>query len=253
MANSTVLITGASSGIGEACARAFASAGYDLVLTARREDKLKALAQELGARHQVSVEVFALDVRSSRVVHDLVEQNPATFGAVSVLVNNAGLAQGMDTLQDGKPEDWDVMIDTNVKGLLYVTRAVLPRMIKRGEGHVINIGSVAGRWTYPKGNVYAATKAAVRSLTEGMRLDLHGTGVRVTEIEPGMVETEFSQVRFKGDHAKADAVYAGTKPLSASDIADAVLWCAERPKHVNVQEIVIFPTDQSGVGLVKRS
>jgi serine 3-dehydrogenase len=253
MANPTVLITGASAGIGEACAHVFARAGYDLVLTARREDRLKKLAAELGARHQIAIETFGLDVRSAKDVQELVARNPATFGSVSVLVNNAGLAQGFDSLQDGKPEDWDAMIDTNVKGLLYVTRAVLPRMIARGEGHVINIGSVAGRWAYPKGNVYCATKAAVRMLTETMRQDLHGTGVRVTEIEPGMVETDFSRVRFGGDKARAAAVYAGTEPLTADDIADTALWCAQRPKRVNIQEVVIFPTAQSAVGMVSRT
>jgi 3-hydroxy acid dehydrogenase/malonic semialdehyde reductase len=248
----TALITGASSGIGEACARAFARAGFDLVLTARREDKLRALAAELGVRHQISTEVFGLDVRSLSAVRELVAAQPASFAAIDVLVNNAGLAQGFDSLQDGNPEDWDVMIDTNVKGLLYMTRAVLPRMISRGQGHIVNIGSVAGRWAYPKGNVYCATKAAVRMLSEAMRQDLHGTGIRVTEIEPGMVETDFSRVRFAGDEAKASAVYAGTEPLTADDIADAVLWSVQRPKRVNIQEMVIFPTAQSAVGMVKR-
>jgi 3-hydroxy acid dehydrogenase/malonic semialdehyde reductase len=248
----TALITGASSGIGEACARAFARAGFDLVLTARREDKLRALAAELGVRHQISTEVFGLDVRSLSAVRELVAAQPASFAAIDVLVNNAGLAQGFDSLQDGNPEDWDVMIDTNVKGLLYMTRAVLPRMISRGQGHIVNIGSVAGRWAYPKGNVYCATKAAVRMLSEAMRQDLHGTGIRVTEIEPGMVETDFSRVRFAGDEAKASAMYAGTEPLTADDIADAVLWSVQRPKRVNIQEMVIFPTAQSAVGMVKR-
>lgn len=253
MATPTVLITGASSGIGEACARAFARAGFNLVLTARREVKLRALATELGAKHQISTEVFGFDVRSSQAITDLVARYPDTFAAVTVLINNAGLARGFDALQDGNPEDWDAIIDTNVKGLLYVTRALLPRMVARGDGHVVNIGSVAGRWAYPKGNVYCASKAAVRMLSEGMRQDLHGTGVRVTEIEPGMVQTDFSRVRFAGDDAKARAVYAGTEPLTADDIADTVLWCVQRPKRVNIQEVVIFPTAQSAVGMVKRS
>lgn len=246
------LITGASAGIGEACAHAFAAAGYALVLTARRVEKLEALAAELRAKHGVSVDVFGLDVRSREAVDALAVANSTRFGGVDVLVNNAGLARGMESLQEGKPEDWDDMIDTNVKGLLYVTRAVLPAMVARGSGHVINIGSVAGQWVYPKGGVYCATKYAVRALTESLRQDLHGTGIRVTEIAPGMVETDFSKVRFGGDEKRASAVYAGTEPLTPEDIAETVLWCAARPQRVNVQEVTIFPTAQSAVGMVLR-
>jgi 3-hydroxy acid dehydrogenase/malonic semialdehyde reductase len=249
----SVFITGASSGIGEACARAFAAAKYDLVLAARRDEKLQALAQELSSKHRVQVDTFKLDVRSRKAVQELVDGHPRVFGGVDVLINNAGLARGADPLQEGNPEDWDAMIDTNVKGLLYVTRALLPGMIQRGSGHVVNMGSVAGQWVYPKGNVYCATKFAVRALTEGLRQDVHGTGIRVTEISPGMVETDFSRVRFSGDESKAKAVYAGTEPLAAADIAETILWCVQRPKRVNIQELVIFPTAQSAVGMVKRN
>lgn len=248
----SVFITGASSGIGEACARAFAAAGHDLVLAARREERLKALAADLGSRHGVKVHVFALDVRSRKAVDELVTGQTGVFGAVDVLINNAGLAKGREAIQDEKPEDWDVVLDTNVKGLLYVTRALLPGFISRGKGHVINIGSVAGHWTYPGGAVYSASKFAVRALNEAMRLDLAGTGVRVTAISPGMVETEFSMVRFAGDEHKAKAVYQGMKPLSPADIAETVLWCAQRPPHVNVQEVIVYPTDQASVTSVTR-
>lgn len=247
----SVFITGASSGIGEACARAFARAKFDLVLTARREDKLHALAEELTSQYRVQVDTFKLDVRSQKAVSQLVESSPRVFGGVSVLINNAGLAKGIDALQDGKPEDWDSMIDTNLKGLLYVTRALLPGMIQRKEGHIVNIGSVAGQWIYPKGNVYCATKAAVRALTQGLRMDLHGTGLRVSEISPGLVETDFSRVRL-GDEAKAKAVYEGIDCLTAADIAETVLWCVQRPKRVDIQEVVIFPTAQSAVGMIHK-
>jgi NADP-dependent 3-hydroxy acid dehydrogenase YdfG len=168
------------------------------------------------------------------------------FNSVDVLINNAGLAKGLSSLQEGNPEDWDAVVDTNIKGLLYVTRAILPKMIAQGRGHVVNIGSVAGHWVYEKGNVYCASKFAVRALTEGLRFDLAGTGIRVTEISPGMVETEFSEVRY-GDREKGKAVYAGRKPLSALDIAETILWCVQRPAHVDIQEVVIYPTEQASV------
>jgi 3-hydroxy acid dehydrogenase/malonic semialdehyde reductase len=249
----SVFITGASSGIGEACARAFAAAGYDLVLAARREDRLARLAQELMQKHRIQVDLFKLDVRSQKAVRTLVEGNPRVFGAVEILINNAGLAKGRDPIQTENPDDWDMMIDTNIKGLLYVTRALLPGFIARGNGHVVNLGSVAGHWTYPSGAVYSATKFAVRALNEAMRLDLNGTGVRVTAVSPGMVETEFSLVRFNGDEAKSKAVYEGAQALSPADVAETVLWCVQRPKHVNVQELVIFPTSQASVNLHKRT
>jgi hypothetical protein len=238
------LVTGASSGIGEACARELAIAGVDLILMARREARLKKLAQELSAAG-VSVRTVAGDVRDSKCL------DKVDLTRVDVLINNAGLARGTEKVQSADIADWDEMIDTNVKGLLYITRAVLPHMIKNGVGHVVNIGSVAGRWVYPGGAVYCASKFAVRALSEGLRMDLIGTPVRVTNIEPGMVRTEFSEVRLQ-DKEKAAQVYEGLKPLSAQDIAEAVMWSLDRPAHVNVQELVLFPVDQPAVGQVHR-
>ncbi len=252
MLGNMILITGGSSGIGECCARAFAAAGRGLVLAARRKDKLEALARELKEKHEIETHALVLDVRSRTAVEGFVRENRALLSRVSVLVNNAGLAKGFDPIQTGNPDDWDAMIDTNVKGLLYVTRAMAPLFIEKKDGHIVNLGSVAGRWIYPKGNVYCATKAAVHALSQAMRLDLHGTGIRVTEISPGMVdETEFSDVRF-GDREKARAVYANTTPLTARDVADAVVWSALRPRHVNIQEIVIYPTVQAAPTTVER-
>lgn len=246
-----ILITGASSGIGEACARAYAERGKELVLAARRVDRLERLAEELRAKHAVPIHLQALDVRDRAAVEEWIARDSALLSRVEVLVNNAGLAKGLDPLQGGSIEDWEQMIDTNLKGLLYVTRGILPLMLQAGRGHIVNMGSVAGRWNYPKGNVYSATKAAVRALNESLRLDLSGTGIRVTEIAPGMVETEFSEVRLS-DVDKAKAVYQGMKPLSAHDIAEAIVWCTERPAHVNVQEIVLYPVAQASPTVVSR-
>ena len=243
----SVFITGASAGIGEACARAFAAAKHDLVLVARRKDRLDKLSQELQSEFKVQVHALECDVRDHHSVEALFQKHPSVMKGVDILLNNAGLALGRGGLQDGNPEDWDAMIDTNLKGLLYVTRAFLPQMIAAKKGHVINLGSVAGYWVYPGGNVYCASKYAVRALTEGLRLDLLGTGVRVTEISPGMVESDFSKVRFKGDMQKAAATYQGLTPLTPSDIAETILWCAQRPAHVNIQDVVIYPTDQASV------
>jgi serine 3-dehydrogenase len=242
----SVFISGASSGIGEACAHAFASAGHDLVLVARREDRLSALQHSLNEEYRVKVHCFHLDVRNRDELNSLIQQNPEVFQTIDVLINNAGLAKGRDPIQKGKPEDWEIMIDTNLKGLLNVTHGLLPGMVERKKGHIVNIGSVAGHWTYENGNVYCATKYAVRALTEGMRMDLNGTGIRVTEISPGMVETEFSEVRF-GNKDLGSAVYQGRTPLTPKDIAETVLWCVQRPSHVNIQEVVIFPTEQASV------
>lgn len=242
------VVTGASSGIGSACAKALAKKGYNLKLLARRTDRLIELSSELKSTG-VQIETYELDVRDAKAVEawaKKIQSDP-----VAALINNAGLAKGVDKMQSADTKDWDNMIDTNVKGLLYMTRALVPAMIKNGEGHIVNIGSVAGRWTYPGGGVYCATKFAVRSLTEGLRMDLLGTPIRVTNIEPGMVETEFSKVRL-GDSQRADAVYRGMKPLQADDVADAILWSLERPAHVNVQELVLFPTDQAAIQLVHR-
>lgn len=243
----SVFISGASSGIGEACARAFAAAKHDLILVARRTERLIQLKSELIEQFQIKVDIFHLDVRNRNQLTNLIAQNAGVFDTIEIVLNNAGLAKGLDRFQDGKVEDWDIVIDTNVKGLLYLTRALIPGLIAKKRGHIINIGSVAGHWVYEKGNVYCASKFAVRAINEALRMDLQGTGIRVTEISPGMVETEFSEVRFSGDHARARSVYAGRKPLTPQDIADTVLWCAQRPTHVNIQEVILFPTSQASV------
>ena len=245
-----ILITGATAGIGEATARIFAEAGESLLLIGRRKDRLDALARELSP-YQVEIHGFPLDVRDREQVAHFFRAEKELIRRVRVLVNNAGLAKGMAPFQDSKPEDWDQMIDTNLKGLIAITRAILPYFIEHREGHIINLGSVAGHWTYPNGNIYCATKAAVHSFSECLRMDLNGAGIRVTEISPGMVETEFSEVRL-GDAERAKAVYAGFAPLSARDIAETILWCVQRPKHVNIQDLVIYPTAQASPTLVSR-
>ncbi len=247
-----VFVTGASSGIGQAAAEAFAALGARVLMCARRTDRLETLARRLETAHKVPVHPFGLDVRDRAAVDAAVAALPADWRAVDVLVNNAGLSRGLDKLPGGLVSDWEEMIDTNVKGLLYVTRAVLPGMIDRGRGHIINVGSVAGLEVYPAGNAYCATKFAVRALTKGLRLDLSGTPVRVSEVAPGMVETEFSLVRFHGDAERAAKVYQGLTPLSPEDIADAIVWCATRPLHVNVSDVVIWPTAQASTAVVHR-
>lgn len=248
----TVLVTGASAGIGAACARAFGAAGARLLLAARRTERLEALAAELREAHGTASHLLALDVRDADAVASTLGGLPAEWAGIDVLVNNAGLGCGTDPLQCGEPDDWDRMIDTNVKGLLRVTRAILPGMIERGRGHVINIGSVAGHEVYPGGAVYCATKHAVDAVTRGLRMDLLGTGVRVSTVDPGLVETEFSVVRFDGDRERADRVYAGMTPLTPEDVADAVLWCATRPPHVNIDQIILKPLDQASATMVQR-
>jgi 3-hydroxy acid dehydrogenase / malonic semialdehyde reductase len=243
-----VLVTGASSGIGAATARAFALTGAHLVLAARRLDRLQTLAAELDA----PTHLVALDVRDRGAVRAAIAAIPAPFAAIEILVNNAGLSRGFEPLHEGSEDDWDEMLDTNVKGLLYVTRAVVPGMVARGSGHVINVGSFAGRETYARGNVYCASKAAVRTLNKAMRLDLLGTGLRVSSVDPGLVPTEFSEVRFHGDRTRAATVYENTRPLSAADVAEAIVWCASRPPHVNVEELLLLPTDQAAPALVHR-
>lgn len=247
MSRPCALITGASSGIGAATAELLADHGYDLILAARRVDRLTELAKRLQPRTRV--DVIALDVRVPDALARVL--SAADLARVSVLVNNAGLAKGTDKVQSGQIADWDQMLDTNVKGLLYVTRAVLPEMIKQNRGHIVNIGSIAGRYVYPGGAVYCATKFAVRALTEGLRLDVLGTPIRITNIEPGMVETEFSEVRFQ-DKARAMKVYEGLTPLTAADVADAIFWSLSRPGRVNVQEMVLYPTDQASPTHVHR-
>ena len=247
-----ILITGASSGIGEACARRFAAEGADLVLWARRADRLERLAAELGPAHPVSISVAAIDVRERDAVTRGAEALVQAGRVPDVLINNAGLASGMAKIQDGDPEDWDRMIDTNVKGLLNVTRAILPHMVARKQGHIVNLGSTAGHQTYPMGNVYNATKFGVRALTEGMNLDVAGTPIRVSSVDPGLVETEFSEVRFHGDRTRAKSVYRGFTPLGADDVADAIAYVVNLPGHVNILDLVIMPTAQRNVYVVDR-
>jgi 3-hydroxy acid dehydrogenase / malonic semialdehyde reductase len=248
----TVLVTGASAGIGAACARAFARAGARLVLTARRLERLEALARELEEAQGTAKLALALDARDREAVLATLGGLPEGWGEVDVLVNNAGLGRGLERLSEGDPAEWDEMVDTNVKGALFAIRAVTPGMVARGKGHVIALGSVAGHEVYPGGAVYCATKHALDAITRGLRMDLLGTGVRVSTVDPGMVETEFSVVRFRGDREKAGRVYRGMTPLSAEDVADAVLWIATRPPHVNVDQIVLKPTDQASATLVHR-
>ncbi|HEY9828680.1 MAG TPA: SDR family oxidoreductase [Stenomitos sp.] len=250
--NSTVLITGASSGIGAACAELFAEAGARLILTARRSQRLDDLQQQLTQKFDTQLYLLAFDVRDPAQVKTALESLPTEWQTVDVLINNAGLSRGLDKLYEGDVQDWEEMIDTNIKGLLYMTRAIVPGMVERQRGHVINIGSVAGRETYPNGNVYCGTKAAVRAISQGLKQDLLGTPVRVSSVDPGLVETEFSEVRFHGDRARAKQVYAGMTPLTPHDVADAVLYCATRPAHVNISEVFLIPTDQSGSTLVYR-
>ena len=247
-----VFITGASAGIGHACAQAFAPHGAKLILAARRRERLAGLAAELKAAFGTASHIIALDVRDAKSVAKAVAGLPPKWKDIEVLVNNAGLSRGLDKIQEGKHSDWDEMIDTNVKGLLYVSRAVLPGMVARGRGHVINIGSIAGREVYPGGNVYCATKFAVGALTKGMRLDLNGTGVRVSTVDPGLTETEFSLVRFHGDAGRAGKVYQGFLPLLAEDIADAVVYCATRPLHVDVAEMLVLPTAQASTTMLSK-
>jgi 3-hydroxy acid dehydrogenase / malonic semialdehyde reductase len=247
-----VFITGASSGIGLACAEAFASEGARLLLAARRMDRLeknKDRLRELGA---ADVHVFSLDVTKAVDVAEAISNLPPEWESIEVLVNNAGLSRGLDKLYAGSIQDWEEMIDTNVKGLLYVSRAVVPGMVSRGRGHVVNLGSTAGELTYPNGAVYCATKAAERAINDGLRQDLLGTPVRVTTVDPGMVETEFSEVRFRGNSDRAAKVYQGLTPLTATDVADAILWATTRPAHVNIARILITPVDQANSLLFNR-
>jgi serine 3-dehydrogenase len=253
----TICITGASAGIGSATAETFAKAGHRLLLCARRLDKLDALADRLREQHGVAVHTFALDVRDAEAVNEAFSSLPddwrdAHGPAVDVLVNNAGLSRALDPAYANEVRHIDDMVDTNVKGLLYVTGAVVPAMVARDSGHVVNVGSTAGHDTYPGGTVYCATKHAVGAITRGLKKDLHGTAVRVSTVDPGLVETDFSLVRFEGDAARADAVYATTTPLRPEDVADAILWTATRPPHVNVAELIVTPTAQSSVTMLKR-
>jgi 3-hydroxy acid dehydrogenase/malonic semialdehyde reductase len=253
----TVLITGASSGIGKATAEIFAKNGFSLFLVARRETRLELLAKELKKKFKVSVSFAKVDVSKSKQVTLFFQKYHRALSQVTILVNNAGLAKGLNSFQtfDESARNWpkafDQMIDTNVKGLFHFSKAMLEHFLKNKNGHIINLGSVAGFYSYPKGHVYCATKAAVRHFTECLRADLLGTPIRVTEVSPGMVETEFSIVRFE-DEKKAKQVYQGMNPLKAEDIAETIFWCAQRPSHVNIQEVILYPTDQASPTLVAR-
>lgn len=246
-----ILITGASSGIGKACAHILASKGHQLFLLARRQERLLAIAEELRSQFSVKVDVAQVDLSVGASIDGWLAENANKLQRIEVLINNAGMALGMGNIQEGRIEDWEQMFQTNVLGLLRLTRGILPLMIQKARGHVINVGSVAGHYNYPKGNIYCATKSAVRSLTECMRMDLLGTGLRVSSVSPGMVETEFSLVRLK-DEAKAKQIYADMKPLSAQDVAEAIEWCLSRPQHVNIQDIILYPTQQAAPGMVHR-
>lgn len=247
-----VFVTGASSGIGAACARAFAAEGARLLLAARRVDRLEAMEVDLLEAGAPAVHALALDVQDRAAVESAIAGLPEEWRAIDVLVNNAGLSRGLDKLWEGKTEDWEDMIETNVKGLLWVTRAVVPGMLARGRGHVVNLGSTAQEIAYPGGNVYCGTKAAVKLINDGLREDLLGTPVRVTSIDPGMVETEFSEVRFRGDQTRATKVYQGLTPLTAEDVADAIVWATTRPAHVNIAHVLMTTIDQANSLLFNR-
>lgn len=251
--NKIVFITGASSGIGKACAESFAKAGSKLLLAARRIDKLTAFAEELRTKYNVEVKAFRLDVRNYDEVKSTIENLEDEWNDIDILVNNAGLSRGLDKIYEGKPENWNEMIDTNIKGLLYVTRIVLPGMVERNSGHIINIGSLAGHDVYPGGNVYGSTKFAVNGLTKSFRLDVIGKNIKVSSVDPGLVETEFSIVRYSGDEEKAKNTYKGMTPLVAEDVADAVFYCASRPAHVNINEIIMTPVAQVSIANVHRT
>ncbi len=241
----SVIITGASSGIGEACAEIFAKNGFNLVLNARRVDRLEALSNRLS-QHNTKVYYKKVDMRNKDEIFEFVDSIPKEFFPIDILINNAGLSRGLEPLDMGNIEDWNEMIDTNIKGVLYITKEIIPIMKNQGHGHIINLGSIAGHESYPGGNVYCATKAAIKSLNKSLRMDLVRTNIRVSSIDPGMVETEFSEVRFR-DAQRAKKVYENIKPLYAKDIADVIYFIATRPHHVNIEDVIIMPTQQASV------
>lgn len=251
MEKKIVMVTGATSGIGEACAKKFANGGYNVIITGRRHDKLEALKTQLEAKG-TSVLALTFDVREREAARKVVESIDGEWADIDVLVNNAGLALGLDKEYEGDFNDWDTMIDTNVKGLLNMTRFIVPGMVKRNRGHVINIGSVAGDAAYANGNVYCATKAAVKAITDGLRIDVAESAVRVTNIKPGLVQTNFSNVRFHGDDAKAENVYKGIKPLTGDDIADVAFYAASAPAHVQIAEVLVLATHQANGSVIVR-
>ncbi len=246
----TALITGATSGIGRATATLFAANGIKLILCGRRQARLEALQSDLG--NQTEVHILNFDVRDREAVFAAIGSLPKSFASIDILINNAGNAHGLDPIEQGSLDDWDAMLDINVKGLLYVSKAILPKMVERGSGHIINIGSTAGKEVYPKGNVYCASKHAVDAINQGMRIDLNPYGIRVGAVNPGLVETEFSNVRFKGDEARAHGVYQGFEPLRPEDIADIVYFVVTRPYHVNIADLIVMPTAQASSTIVNR-
>lgn len=250
MTQKTALITGASSGIGQATAREFAKQGINLVLCGRRQERLDELQKELS-KH-VEVTTLNFDIRDKKRIKEAINSLQSPFNQIDILINNAGNAHGLDTIQDGDSDDWDAMIDINVKGLLFVSSEIIPQMIARNNGHIINIGSTAGKEVYPKGNVYCASKHAVDAINQGMRLDLNGYSIRVGAINPGMVETEFSEVRFKGDTEKAEKVYKGFKPLQAQDVAEIIYFVISRPAHINIADLMVMSVDQASSTVVNK-
>lgn len=249
--NKTAFITGATSGIGKATAILFAHNGINLVLCGRRQERLTMLKMELGKK--VGVHTLNFDIRKKQQVQEAIASLPEEFSQIDILINNAGNAHGLDPIQDGSIADWDAMLDINVKGLLYVSKAMMPQMIERKSGHIINIGSTAGKEVYPKGNVYCASKHAVDAITQGMRIDLNPYGIRVGAVNPGLVETEFSKIRFKGDEDRAENVYKGFQPLRPEDIADIIHFVVTRSYHVNIADLVVMPTAQASSTIVKKS
>jgi NADP-dependent 3-hydroxy acid dehydrogenase YdfG len=248
----TILITGATAGIGRATAERFAEGNYRLLLTGRRNHRLLDLAEKLKLKHGIEVHTLHFDIRKRAEVERMISGLPPEWQEIDILVNNAGLAAGLDPVAHADPDDWDTMIDTNIKGLLYISRAVIPGMVARGKGHIINIGSIAGKEVYPKGNVYSATKHAVDAITKGMRIDLLTSGIKVTQVAPGAVETEFSMVRFKGDQDRAAKVYHGYEPLRGEDIAEIIYFIATLPDRVNVNDIVVMPKAQASATMFNK-
>lgn len=253
MSQKVVFITGASSGIGKATALLCAKQGHSVLLCARRKDRLDALVEQIQTEYKTKAHAFVLDVSNADQVKEALSSLPPEWQEIDALVNNAGNAHGLESFTESDLEDWIKMIDINVKGLLFVTQFILKGMLSRNRGHVINIGSIAGHEVYAKGTVYCASKHAVRAITDGLKKEVHGTPIRVSSVDPGLVDTEFSLVRFKQDQEKSDAVYSGANPLHAEDIADAVYYCLSRPEHVNIKEILVLPTSQSSVSMVDRT
>ncbi|AKA34863.1 SDR family NAD(P)-dependent oxidoreductase [Flagellimonas lutaonensis] len=246
----TVLITGATSGIGKATAELLAEKGFVLILCGRRQERLDALQEQL--KEHTKVATLSFDVRHREAVFEAIGSLPEPFSTIDILINNAGNAHGLDLIQEGSMDDWDAMLDINVKGLLYVSKAVLPQMVARKAGHIINIGSTAGKEVYPKGNVYCASKHAVDAINQGMRIDLNAHGIRVGAINPGLVETAFSEVRFKGDSTRAEKVYQGYRPLKPEDVAEIIWFTISRPPHVNIADLVVMPTDQASSTIINK-